>query len=478
MYSEHLFERLEAYGAMDYYPFHMPGHKRNIERLPKWNLYGMDITEIDGFDNLHDAQDILKVLMERMAKFRGAEESFYLVNGATCGLLSGIAACVSMGDEILISRNCHKAIYHGISTMELFPRYTYPQIYSDLHINGGILPENIEKMLITFPKIRLVIITSPTYEGVVSDIGEIAKVTHKYGVPLMVDQAHGAHFGMHKGFPMSALKQGADIVVESVHKTLPSLTQTALLHVQGNLVDRKKIRKYLGIYQTSSPSYVMMAGIDWCQNFCEQEQEAFYEYNKNLVELRKKIGQLENIKLFSPEKNSQMGCYDYDFGKLVFGVKEGKMTGQSLYDCLRNKYHLQLEMAAGDYVIAMTSVMDTKEGFERLYKALEEINGTLREIRDETKADFLEDAEYVMRENPMVVIPSKAEEKSGSWKNISQTVGCVSKSYLYLYPPGIPFLVPGERIEKNLLIFIEDCQRKGLKINGLDNGKIEVMCES
>ena len=477
MNNIHLFDKLEEYGKMDYYPFHMPGHKRNIEKLPKWNLYGMDITEIDGFDNLHDAQDILKVLMERMARFRGAEESFYLVNGTTCGLLSGIASCVSAGDEILIGRNCHKAVYHGISTMGLYPRYSYPQIYGDLHINGGILSENIEEMLINHPKIRLVIITSPTYEGVVSNIKEIAKVTHKYGIPLLVDQAHGAHFGMCHDFPESALQQGADIVIESVHKTLPSLTQTALLHVQGNLVDREKIRKYLGIFQTSSPSYIMMAAIDWCQRFCEKEKEAFCEYSKNLKNLRKRIGQLENISLFSPDKDGKMGCYDYDPGKLVFGVKNGKMAGQSLYDCLRSKYHLQLEMAAGNYVIAMTSVMDTREGFERLYKALKEINEELQKAVDGDRDFPLENTTCVMGENAVVFIPSKAEKQKGIWKDISKSEGCVSKSYLYLYPPGIPFLVPGERIEKTHLLFVEDCQRKGLKISGLRDGKIEVVCQ-
>lgn len=486
--ENYLYQSLLAYQESDYYPFHMPGHKRNIEKLPNWNPYGMDITEIDGFDNLHDAKGILFDSMKRVAIFRGAEESFYLVNGTTCGLLAGIASCCNRGDEILIGRNCHKAVYHGISTLGLVPRYIYPQSYQDFHINCGYLSKNIEKMLINFKNVKMVLLTSPTYEGVVSDIKTIAKIVHKYKIPLMVDQAHGAHFGMHKAFPESAIEYGADIVVESVHKTLPSYTQTALLHIQGDMVNRRNIRKYLGIYQTSSPSYVMMAGIEWCQKYCAsmEGKKAFDTYTEELHKLREQFTQFKFIKLFQPQKQIA-GCKNYDDGKLVFGVVNHLISGQELYNRLRNKYHLQLEMASLHYVIAMTSVMDRKEGFERLIKALKEIDGELEQLyftqngkqlvtnqiseKIETEGAIIE----FPVQNKQVCIPYEAELAKGEWMDLKKTCGKVSKGYLYLYPPGIPFLVPGEKISEKVIAFAEECKIAGLEIKGTYEEQLEVM---
>lgn len=481
--ENYLYEKLLEYGKSDDYPFHMPGHKRNIEKLPKWNPYEIDITEIDGFDNLHDAREILAESMERVAKLRGAEESFYLINGTTCGLLSGIAACCNRGDEILIGRNCHKAVYNGLSTLGLVPRYIYPQNYQDIHINCGYLSENIEKMLTTYPKIKLVVLTSPTYEGIVSDIKTISSIVHKYGIPILVDQAHGAHFGMHEAFPKSAVELGADLVVESVHKTLPSLTQTALLHVQGELVNRQRLRKYLGIYQTSSPSYVLMAGIEWCEKYAASSEgkRDFQEYTDNLKELREKLKQLKHIELFQP-RTQQENCFDYDQGKLVFFAKNQEMAGQEMYDILREEYHLQMEMASLYYVIAMTSVMDTREGFERLYLAVREIDEKIEKKLNCTKLNKIsssEENQYPYTEfliqNKQLLIPYEAEMKKGTWMELEKAKGKCSKSYLYLYPPGIPFLVPGEEIGEQVLEFVKECNRAGRRISGFLEGRLEAI---
>ena len=477
--EKYLYQSLLEYQESDYYPFHMPGHKRNIEQLPVWNPYGIDITEIDGFDNLHDAKGILLDSMKRIANFRRAEESFYLVNGTTCGILAGIASCCSWGDEILVGRNCHKAVYHGISTLGLVPRYICPHSYQDFHINCGYLSEKIEEMLTTFKNIKMVLLTSPTYEGIVSDIETITNIVHKYEIPLMVDQAHGAHFGMHKNFPISAVEYGADIVVESVHKTLPSYTQTALLHVQGNMVNRRNLRKYLGIYQTSSPSYIMMAGIEWCQKYCASEKgkKAFDIYIEELHKLREQFTQFKYIRLFEPQKGVA-GCKSYDDGKLVFGVADNLMSGQELYDRLQKQYHLQLEIASLYYVIAMTSVMDRKEGFERLIKALEEIDRELEEVNLGNNIDQLTKESVIIEfpiQNQQICIPFEAELAKGEWVNFREAFGRISKSYLYLYPPGIPFLVPGEKISEKVIAFVEKCKMAELEIKGIDEEQLEVM---
>lgn len=566
-----LYEKLQQYAQSDYYPFHMPGHKRNIAMLPEWNPYEMDITEIDGFDNLHDAEEILAQVMKEIATFRGAEESFLLINGTTCGLLAGISSCVQRGDEVLVARNCHKAVYHGIFLNGLVPHYIYPPIHPQFGANGGISPEKIKNMLITYPNTKLVILTSPTYEGVVSDIEEIAKVVHSFGIPLLVDQAHGAHFGMHEAFPKSAITSGADLVVESVHKTLPAFTQTALLHVQGDLVDSGKVKKYLGIFETSSPSYPMMAGIEWCEEFCKKEQNgAFSKYVKNLVALREEIKKLGYIELFDikscygefngfkknkknveqfetkvniekeknieqidvevfleelDEANQKIKClgqhnikmdvieldaFDYDIGKLVIGIKNQLMTGQQLYDILLKRYHLQMEMASLNYVIAMTSVMDTEEGFSRLFKALQDINEEIEKgmeqagvkeiagvlLDKEKKGNsfcFLGSSELniVLNDdkdvnnrlqysfegikNEMAYPPYEAENLPHKKILFQESKGKVAGNYVYLYPPGIPLLVPGERIEETLIEQVEECQKEGLNVKGIVDGMVEII---
>ena len=224
----YLDQALEAYGKSDVYPFHMPGHKRNP--LPFPEVYGIDITEIDGFDNLHHAEGILKEAQQRAADLYGSAHCYYLVNGSTCGILASICAAVKKRGRILAARNSHKAVYHALFLSELTAEYLYPAV-TECGIQGQITPRQVEDALKKDPETSAVVITSPTYEGVISDIEGIAKVAHVHGIPLIVDSAHGAHLGFGGEFPQNAVRLGADAVIESLHKTLPSFTQTALLHL-------------------------------------------------------------------------------------------------------------------------------------------------------------------------------------------------------------------------------------------------------
>lgn len=479
MKKDKLYEKLEQYANTDMYPFHMPGHKRRIEYLPDWNPYAMDITEIDGFDNLHDAEEILKDTMEDIAEFRGADRTFMLVNGSTSGLLAGISACVCKGDEILVARNCHKAVYHAIYQNELKPYYIYPHFSNNLGINGGILRKNIEKMLIKHPNIRAMVITSPTYEGVVSDVAGIAETVHKHGIPLIVDQAHGAHFGMGNQFPESALDKGADLVIESVHKTLPSPTQTALIHVKGERIDQERLQKFLQIYQTSSPSYPMMAAIAWCMDYCKREQKKeFVHYEERLLHLRRRLERLPMIELFDGKLSEDgFGAVDYDKGKLVFGIKDQIFSGSQLYKRLRVKYHLQMEMASNRYVIAMTSVMDTQEGFHRLYRALEEINDLAmfeQKKKGEAGIGTVEKV-CVPVQNKMVYTPYEAEQYMSCLVPLADAKEQIAREYVYLYPPGIPLIVPGEQYHQGLIDYMQECIELGLQIKGIKDGMVSVM---
>lgn len=365
MYLE---DKLEAYSKSDFYPFHMPGHKRMFGPWEMGNPYRMDITEIDGFDNLHDAEGIILEEEQWAARQYGALESLFSVNGSTACLLSAVSAAVPRGGKILMGRNCHKAVYNAVYLRGLEAVYLHPPV-DKYQVSLGIRPEEVEQALSEDDKIEAVLIVSPTYEGLVSDVASIAEIAHRYGKPLIVDEAHGAHFGMHAYFPQSAVGLGADVVIQSLHKTLPSMTQTAILHRCSDRIPSRLLHRFMRIYQSSSPSYILMGSITSClHNVWENRETIFDAYVKRLEKYRGRLKKLNHFTLLDYE--------GADRSKLVFLPEKEKipMTGNELYHILLEKYHLQLEMALPNLALAMTSVGDSEEGFERLCRAMEEID--------------------------------------------------------------------------------------------------------
>lgn len=466
-----LYERLTEYGKSDYYGFHMPGHKRNEKRMGNQLPYKIDITEIEGFDDLHHAREILKDAQERAAKVYHAEETHYLINGSTSGLLSAILGCTHKGGRILMARNCHKSVYAAVYMNELEPVYIYPKYDAENGLNGAVSAEEIREML--EEEIQAIIITSPTYDGVVSDVRAIAETAHEFGIPLIVDEAHGAHFGFHPYFPENANQQGADVVIHSLHKTLPSLTQTALIHINGNLVNRERVRKYVHMLQTSSPSYVLMASMDECIRFLEHDIAAFHLYQEQLEKLRKELGGLKKLRLVETKV--------YDRSKLVISTRDtGRnheaYTGKKLYEELLEKYHLQMEMASREYVLAMTSVCDTEDGFVRLKEALFEIDESLERQEIESPCMKLPHLQQVYTSAQAEILAE--DEKAVILLPIKESVGKVSLEYAYVYPPGIPLIVPGEQISEEAVHLLQVYEKNGFDLEGLhQSGKIRVLAE-
>jgi arginine decarboxylase len=493
--SMNIYDNLLQYVQMGYYPMHMPGHKRNTELLQMVNPYFLDITEIDGFDNLHRAEGILLQGMKRAARLYGSEHTNYLVGGSTSGILTAISAAAKKGDKVLVARNSHKSVYHGIYLRELNPVYLYPDLIDEFGINGGIFPEKVEEMLIKHPDIKLIIITSPTYEGVVSDIKSIAEIGHKYGIPLMVDEAHGAHLGFHPGFPKSSIKCGADLVIHSVHKTLPAFTQSALIHVNGKLINYEEVKRFLAIYQSTSPSYLLMAGIDQCVALLEDRgDELFFSYYNLLSGFYERMKGLKSLKLLTKEAVTVSGFFDFDPSKITISVKNTSMTGNEIYQILLTKYRIQLEMLSKDYALGMTSIGDTEEGFTRLGDALLEIDAlTNKNIYEDSARkkeeshkgsepdnnSCHEDININSRQQEqeyntgriikpeMVMTSHEAYEQDSEVIPIKLSDGRVALEYVYLYPPGIPLLVPGEKITQDFINNILKYQEAGLTIQGL-----------
>ena len=498
-----LLERLTEYAGSDAYPFHMPGHKRREipDGIPGGfpDPYGIDITEIDGFDNLHHAEGILKDAMETAAAIYGADRSWYLVNGSTCGILSAVFATTENGGKILTARNCHKAVYHAICLNRLEAEYLYPEEITEFGINGGIRAEDVRKALEKdamrcagnsgdvrgkITKIQAVLITSPTYEGVVSDIRAITDAAHEYGIPLIVDEAHGAHLeyaDQCHSFPKSALEYGADIVIQSLHKTLPCFTQTAILHVKGKLVDQDRISRDLSMFQTSSPSYLFMAGTERCIRYMDGDgRNEMVRYEERLEHFMKRMEGLQVLEVLDREICGKYRTVaGWDPSKIVVSTMRAEdFHGEELAETLRRKYHLEMEMTAPEYVIAMTSLMDTEEGFERLGTALLEIDGALRhcveseqqkekgESKGKKRCETPEATESKVSHPIRRMLICEAMDADTERTALQDTVGKVSAEFVYLYPPGIPIIAPGEVFTDAIVEKIMAYKAAGLLVQG------------
>lgn len=491
-----LLERLTEYVGSDAYPFHMPGHKRREipDGIPGGfpDPYGIDITEIDGFDNLHHVEGILKDAMETAAAIYGADRSWYLVNGSTCGILSAVFAATENGGKILTARNCHKAVYHAICLNRLEAEYLYPEEITEFRINGGIRAEDVRKALEKdamrcagnsgdvrgkITKIQAVLITSPTYEGVVSDIRAIADAAHEYGIPLIVDEAHGAHLeyaDQCHSFPKSALEYGADIVIQSLHKTLPCFTQTAILHVKGKLVDQDRISRYLSMFQTSSPSYLFMAGMERCIRYMDGDgRNEMIRYEKRLERFMERMEGLQVLEVLDREICGKYRTVaGWDPSKIVVSTMRAEdFHGEELAETLRRKYHLEMEMTAPEYVIAMTSLMDTEEGFERLGTALLEIDGALRRRmesgrKEKAASETPEGLESKLSHPVRRMLICEAMDADTERTAFQDTVGKVSAEFVYLYPPGIPIIAPGEVFTDAIVEKIMAYKAAGLLVQG------------
>ena len=487
--EELLINRLAAYARSDMYPFHMPGHKRRTGPEESFmnsctdsftNPFAVDITEIEGFDNLHHPEGILKDSMKWAADVYGADQTYYLINGSTGGILAAVCGSVPRGGRILVSRNCHKSVYHGICLNQLKTSYVYPQEIEGLGIQGGITAEDVDRMLNRYMDTQAVLIVCPTYDGIVSDIEAIARIVHRAGLPLIVDEAHGAHFRYDAMFPASALDLGADVVIQSVHKTLPSLTQTALLHIKCNrpdggcYADRERIDRYIHMVQSSSPSYVLMASIE--NSIYQMEQTDTAPYGKQLHRLRRRLGQMRHLRLADTGLIGQAGIRDLDISKIVvstrgtclYPAEDGLtgFTGAQLDDILRREYHLEMEMCGADYVTAITTVMDSGEGLERLGDALTRIDTQL------TDAGYKPDGRsgnqksvYSMRCDTAMSMGEAMEENMAS-VGLEDSAGCISGEFVYIYPPGIPIVAPGEWISRPILEVILEYRDKGLPVQG------------
>ena len=441
--TERLLPLLERY-APTMLPMHMPGGKRRFSSaLP----YGLDVTEVEGLDDLHNPHGVLLALEERAASLWGAEKSFLLVNGSTVGLLAAVRATGS--GRMLLARNCHRAVYNAAELCRREASYVLPEP------TGEITSQSVERALAKQPDITTVVVTSPTYEGVISDIAGISAVCHKYGAMLIVDEAHGAHLAFFPGAEhLSALRNGADIVVQSLHKTLPALTQTAILHCREPFTDA--LRRDLGVFETSSPSYILLASADECIAFLEERgKEEMSRYASTLQTARALLKkELQHLRLFGT-----LNTAFYDPGKLLLLTDRTNISGAQLAKRLREEFAIETEFSLPDRLLAMTSVCDNEETLSCFADAVIAIDRTLQEREVPTTAFA-----FSLPEQAFPSFAARAIIENRTFLPPEQAVGEVALEFVWAYPPGIPLLCPGERVEKELPALLSDLVSSGVSL--------------
>jgi arginine/lysine/ornithine decarboxylase len=462
-----MIDELLAYSE-NIYPLHMPGHKLGqLKAINMGDLYKIDTTEVRGTDNLFLPNGIIKEGMEKAREVYGTLETFFLVNGSSCGILTAISSCCEKGSQIVIGRNSHHSVYNGIYLNELEAMYIYPEMLEESQMSGGINPDLIEKMLSdNCNNISCVVVTSPTYEGLVLDIETIAQIVHKYNKILIVDEAHGAHFNYSNFFPKSALEWGADIVIQSLHKTLPAFTQSALLHVNSARVNVEKIKRYLKIYQTSSPSYILMSGIDETINL-SKHGELFEKFEKNLCNFRQQVLEIENIRLVGKEVIGKAYVKDIDLSKLLIIGRNRQISGNRLENILRDSFQIQVEMSTINSVLGITTIADDEDAFNRILKALKTINYDKCEIELESLS--------IMQPIERKMLISEGINSEAKWVQLSESIGKICGEYIMLYPPSIPLLVPGEVINQAAINLIYKYKEHNLTVHGVEENKIKVI---
>lgn len=428
----------------------------------------MDVTEIDGTDNLHDPQEMILDSQIRAAKVFGAYKTYFLVNGTTVGIQAMILGVLKPGDQILIPRNCHRSIWSALILGGLEPIYINPEVDPKTGLALSLSPQTIEEKLEKHPKIKAVVITYPTYYGTCCDMKKISEIIHRKNKLLLVDEAHGAHLCFNRDLPVSSLEGGADMVVQSTHKILSSLTQSSMLHIRNKNIPPENIELYLGMLQSSSPSYPLMASLDFATEEVDRKGKDKWQ---NILQwtdwARESINKNTSMKVKGKECIGQYHIKDIDRGKLWIDVISLGLLGTEVEKILRKEYKIQIELSGYSHILAMTGMGTIREDVEKLVKALLDIDKKYkRPIKISSPPVFQHRDLDTIKVNPRQAIYSKEEEVL-----LERSVGRISKEFIIPYPPGIPIVTPGEDITKEVIETIKAIKLWGGKIIGLQDKK-------
>ncbi|MBI4396163.1 MAG: aminotransferase class I/II-fold pyridoxal phosphate-dependent enzyme [Elusimicrobia bacterium] len=447
--------------------FHTPGHKngrgvdKRLRSFTGRNMYFMDVTVFPEVDSLHDPQGPIKKAQQLMARAYGVEHSFFLVNGSSVGNMIMLMSACQPGDSVIISRNAHKSAMSGIILSGVWPIWVQPKVDQNLDILFDSSPTQIEEALRKYPEAKAVFVTSPTYTGVTTDLVKIAEICHSRGKVLLVDEAHGPHLKFHKDLPVSAVEAGADMCVQSTHKILSALSQGSVVHFQSDLVDLTRLRRMVSLLQTTSPNYIILASMDLARRQAVLHGESMLGRVIRCGEKgRKRINALKNFFCFTRKDIADRG-YDLDVTKLTINVTKTGLSGYEVEDILTKEYKIQVDAADLFNLIAIMGIGSDKSDVDKLVSALEEID---EKYRGAAQNWVLQIPELTTE---MVMVPRDVSLLYTSKRvPLRKAVGHISAQTLTPYPPGIPVLIPGERITQEIVEYLEDLTEKDIRVVG------------
>ena len=465
--------------------FHMPGHKQNNDHMEELrylqdNMLAFDVTEVEGTDNMFMPEDMIKDSLDLLAAAMKTRKSYFLVNGSTCGIYSMILGLIPKKSRIIVQRNCHKSVHAALYLGDIEPVYVYPEINERFSFASCISLESIKEAYMENPDIAAVMITSPTYYGTMADIASIADFCHKNDVLLLVDEAHGAHLGFSTKLPETAIELGAHASVTSFHKTLPALTQTAVLNLSDKMNERqiRKVSSQMEIFQTSSPSYLFMASIDIARYIMQEKGEQLVDdLLDNLSWFKDSLRDYPFIRILSKEDLSEES---FDPTRLVINTP---MPAGELSQLLRKKHDIQIEMSDFNNLVLICTVSDTREMYMKLSLSLRNIfsgyseeissSGSIDTDNKDTVSNYrfrsLEgpDAELYFSEMPRPVImmsQREAEMTESTEIPMEIAIGRICAETVTPYPPGIPLLLAGEKITPEKISYIKKLKQKNMRI--------------
>lgn len=418
--------------------FHMPGHLRG-RGFEEFNISPLiDVTELTETDDLHNPTGVIKKSQDYAAKIFGADRAYYLVNGSSCGVQAMVLGTVGPGEKIIADRFCHKSFVSALTLSGAECVWVYPEIINKGTMWTSVTKDNIEKAILENPDAKAVYLTAPNYFGIMGDIKGISEIVHKHNMLLLIDGAHSAHYGMSEKLPPSLIKLGADAVCVSLHKTLPSLTQSAMLLTKG---DMERVEKALKIVQTSSPSYILTASCEYAVSYWENCDRGKWDELYSYVE-----------EYFPQAINCEKDCYK-DFSRLNIECEGNPFT---VSEVLRKEYNISVECAYGSGVVAILNSFHTKDEIRKLKEAIDNIN--LPKCEPIRLAPCVCERVYSPRE---AFFAKKTE------CNIKEAVGKISAEGIMVYPPGVYQVLPGERISKEAVEAILQLMEKGAEIPSL-----------
>ncbi len=525
-------DKLEKYKKLGRISMHIPGHKgmEGINVIPEFNkIFGenvleCDITEIDGFDDFHKAEGIILEARRLAAELFGGDDTYFLTNGTTSGIMAAIASVANEGEFILVARDSHKSVMRGIVLSGAQPIYINPVIDDINMLTAGLSNSEVKMMLENNREIKGLVLSNPSYYGTYSDLRSIVKIAHEYGIVVIVDEAHGAHIQFtEQNNICSAMFAGADICVQSTHKMLGSLTQSAMLHVKGDLVNQRRLEYNIGFMTSTSPSYLLLASLDAVRHRMAANGNKIWRHVQQMVaETINNLSEIKGIKCVSKFKNGQGILVPIENCRLIISALEMGISGGRLADLLLVDYSIDVEFADDLYIIAVCGSGTKKSDLQAMENALKDISnrfysgdiniisediyceeihtdGNLYNYKNDEEAekgykdtdiknDFVCDGKYKTISAGMRAILLKYEQKITPRQaiNAAQDVidlryaeGRIAASEVAVYPPGIPILQPGELISEDIRDLILSEFYKGAHIHGIksvhENGERRAM---